>query len=50
MAFDEEGDKGVEFVEGVEDAEEVAGMSMGCDGKQISKGRRYEGAQLLLRQ
>jgi hypothetical protein len=36
VSFDEEGDEGVEFVEGVEDAEEVAGMTVGCDGEKVA--------------
>lgn len=36
MSFDEEGNEGVEFIEGVEDAEEVAGVSMGCDSEKIA--------------
>jgi hypothetical protein len=36
VAFDKEGDEGVEFVEGVEDAEEVAGMAVGCDSEEVA--------------
>jgi len=35
VPLDEERDKGVEFIEGVEDAQEVAGVSVGCNGKEI---------------
>jgi hypothetical protein len=35
VALDEEGDEGVEFVKGVEDAEEVARVAVCCDGEEI---------------
>jgi sensor c-di-GMP phosphodiesterase-like protein len=42
VAFDEEGDEGVEFVEGVENAEEVAWMTVGYDSEKIAQGWWYE--------
>jgi hypothetical protein len=36
MALDEERDKGVEFVEGVEDAKEVAGVTVCCESEQVA--------------
>jgi hypothetical protein len=36
VAFDEEGDEGVDFVERVEDAEEVAGVAVCCDGEEVA--------------
>jgi hypothetical protein len=36
VAFDEERDEGVEFVERIENAEEVAGVTVSCDGEEVS--------------
>jgi len=36
VSFDEEGDESVELIERVEDAEEVARVSMGCDGEEVA--------------
>ena len=47
VSLDEEGEEGVDFVEGVEDAEEVAGMSVCCDGEEIAQRGRDECCELL---
>jgi len=43
VSFYKEHEKGVEFVEGVESAEEVAWIAVCCDGKEVAKRRRDEG-------
>lgn len=50
MAFHEKREQGVEFVEGVEGAEEVAGTAVGCEGEEVAKGRGDEGGKLLFRE
>jgi len=37
VALDEEGEQGVELVEGVEDAEEVARVAVGGDGEEVAQ-------------
>lgn len=36
VSFDDEGEEGVDFVKGVENAKEVTRVAVGCDGKDIS--------------
>jgi hypothetical protein len=46
VALDGEHKEGIELVEGVEYAEEVAGVSLGCDGEQVAERGREEGCEL----
>jgi hypothetical protein len=36
----------VDFIEGVEDGEEVAWVAVGGDGEEVAEGRREEGGEL----
>lgn len=47
VALDEEGEERVDFVVGVEDAQEVAGMAVGCDSEDVAERRGEEVGELL---
>ena len=47
IAFYEQREERVEFVEGVERAQEVAGVPVGCDGEEVAERRGEKGGELL---
>lgn len=50
VALNEEGDEGVELVEGVEQRQQIARRAMGGVHEQIAQRRRQQAGQLLLRE
>lgn len=50
VALDEEHEQGVQLIEGVEGAQQVARVPLGRDGQEVAQGRGQEGVELLLRQ
>ena len=47
MALHQQHEQGVDFVEGVEHGEEVAGVSGGGDGEEVAEGGGQQGRELL---
>ena len=47
VALDEEHEERVDFLERVEDPQEVSRVSMGCYSEEVAEGRREEGGKLL---
>jgi hypothetical protein len=50
VAFDDEGEQGIELVVGVEGSEEVAGISLGEDREEVTDRGREERRELLFRE
>jgi len=49
VPLDEKHEEGVELIERVEGAEEIAWVAVSCDGEEVAEGRGNERGQLLLR-
>ena len=47
MTLDEEHEEGVDFIEGIEETEEVAGMAVGCESEEVAEGGWNEGGELV---
>lgn len=47
VALDKEEEGGVDFIEVVEDADEVAWVAVGGDGEEVAEGGREQGCELL---